>query len=204
LSNFYFFQVDLPNCWRSIFLILPKLDGCQVDLPNCWSCSHKLGTDRSLKFSVSRGSCVGSFGLVSVNTEQQTGRGAQRGCVGCCYCLPRGGLPEDEGTSAPRRGQTVARQRRDGREGTASGGDGAARRRGWAVARAGTRPLPPSSGDDMVAVVARLGWRMGGCASMRCAGLLRRQSGMADGRLCEHKVRRALPLQSQTRGGGAR
>jgi hypothetical protein len=30
----------LPNCWRPIFLVLPKLDGCQVDLPNCWSCSN--------------------------------------------------------------------------------------------------------------------------------------------------------------------
>jgi hypothetical protein len=25
----------LPNCWRLIFLVLPKLDGCQFDLPNC-------------------------------------------------------------------------------------------------------------------------------------------------------------------------
>jgi hypothetical protein len=24
----------LPNCWRTIFLVLPNLDGCQVDLPN--------------------------------------------------------------------------------------------------------------------------------------------------------------------------
>jgi hypothetical protein len=30
----------LPNCWRPIFLILPKLNGCQVDLPNYWSCSY--------------------------------------------------------------------------------------------------------------------------------------------------------------------
>jgi hypothetical protein len=29
----------LPNCWRIIFLVLPKLYGCQVGLPNCWSCS---------------------------------------------------------------------------------------------------------------------------------------------------------------------
>jgi hypothetical protein len=29
----------LPNCWRPIFLVLPKLYGCQVGLPNCWSCS---------------------------------------------------------------------------------------------------------------------------------------------------------------------
>jgi hypothetical protein len=33
-------RVDLPNCWRSIFLILPKLDVCQFGLPNCWSCSN--------------------------------------------------------------------------------------------------------------------------------------------------------------------
>jgi hypothetical protein len=33
----------LTNCWRPIFLVLPKLDGCQVDLPNCWSCSSDLG-----------------------------------------------------------------------------------------------------------------------------------------------------------------
>jgi hypothetical protein len=32
----------LPNCWRPIFLVLPKLDGCQVDLSNCWSCSNFL------------------------------------------------------------------------------------------------------------------------------------------------------------------
>jgi hypothetical protein len=28
----------LPNCWRPIFLVLPKSDGCQVGLANCWSC----------------------------------------------------------------------------------------------------------------------------------------------------------------------
>jgi hypothetical protein len=27
--------VGLPNYWRAIFLVLPKLYGCQVDLPNC-------------------------------------------------------------------------------------------------------------------------------------------------------------------------
>jgi hypothetical protein len=31
----------LPNCWRPIFLVLPKLDGCQIDLPNYWSCSKR-------------------------------------------------------------------------------------------------------------------------------------------------------------------
>jgi hypothetical protein len=25
----------LPNCWRPIFLVLPKLYGCQVGLPKC-------------------------------------------------------------------------------------------------------------------------------------------------------------------------
>jgi hypothetical protein len=30
----------LPNCWRPIFLVLPKLYGCQVGLTNCWSCSE--------------------------------------------------------------------------------------------------------------------------------------------------------------------
>jgi hypothetical protein len=39
-AKFLFLQVVLPNCWRSIFLILPKLDGCQVDLTNCLSCSN--------------------------------------------------------------------------------------------------------------------------------------------------------------------
>jgi hypothetical protein len=29
----------LPKCWRPIFLVLPKLYGCQIGLPNCWSCS---------------------------------------------------------------------------------------------------------------------------------------------------------------------
>jgi hypothetical protein len=38
----------LPNCWRVIFLVLPKLDGCQVDLPNCWSCSNPRGNDKNL------------------------------------------------------------------------------------------------------------------------------------------------------------
>jgi hypothetical protein len=38
-AKFYFYQVGLQNCWRPIFLVLPKLDGCQVSLPNCWSCS---------------------------------------------------------------------------------------------------------------------------------------------------------------------
>jgi hypothetical protein len=38
-AKFLFLQVGLPNCWRTIFLVLQKLDGCQVDLPNCWSCS---------------------------------------------------------------------------------------------------------------------------------------------------------------------
>jgi hypothetical protein len=40
LSSFYFRQVGLPNYWRVIFLVLPKLDGCQIDLPNCWSCQN--------------------------------------------------------------------------------------------------------------------------------------------------------------------
>jgi hypothetical protein len=31
----------LPNCWRPIFLVLPKLYRCQVGLPNCWSCSNR-------------------------------------------------------------------------------------------------------------------------------------------------------------------
>jgi hypothetical protein len=35
-AKFLFF----PNCWRPIFLVLSKLDGCQVDLPNYWSCSY--------------------------------------------------------------------------------------------------------------------------------------------------------------------
>jgi hypothetical protein len=39
LPSFYFYQVGLPNCWRLIFLVLPKLDECQIDLTNCWSCS---------------------------------------------------------------------------------------------------------------------------------------------------------------------
>jgi hypothetical protein len=30
----------LPNCWRPIFLVLPKLYGCQVSWPNCWRCSY--------------------------------------------------------------------------------------------------------------------------------------------------------------------
>jgi hypothetical protein len=46
LPSFYFFQVGLPNCWRPIFLVLPKLDGCQVDLSNRWSFSWLLGNDR--------------------------------------------------------------------------------------------------------------------------------------------------------------
>jgi hypothetical protein len=33
------YQVGLPICWRSFFLILPKFDGCQVDMLNCWNCS---------------------------------------------------------------------------------------------------------------------------------------------------------------------
>jgi hypothetical protein len=30
LPCFYFCQVGLPNYWWSIFLVLPKLDGCRV------------------------------------------------------------------------------------------------------------------------------------------------------------------------------
>jgi hypothetical protein len=37
-AKFYFCQVGLSNCWRSIFLDLPKLYRCQVGLPNCWNC----------------------------------------------------------------------------------------------------------------------------------------------------------------------
>jgi hypothetical protein len=29
-AKFYFCQVGLPNCLRSIFLVLPKLDGWQT------------------------------------------------------------------------------------------------------------------------------------------------------------------------------
>jgi hypothetical protein len=32
----------LPNCWRPIFLVLPKFHGCQVGLPNCWSCFNHM------------------------------------------------------------------------------------------------------------------------------------------------------------------
>jgi hypothetical protein len=47
----------LSNCWRPIFLVLPKLDGCQVDLPNGWSCSQvpnrvlKIATVAVFKFN---------------------------------------------------------------------------------------------------------------------------------------------------------
>jgi hypothetical protein len=44
--KFIFLPVGLPNYWRSIFLVLPKLYGCQVDLPNCWSCSKDPLKDR--------------------------------------------------------------------------------------------------------------------------------------------------------------
>jgi hypothetical protein len=30
----------MPNCWSTIFPILPKIDGCQVDLANTWRCSQ--------------------------------------------------------------------------------------------------------------------------------------------------------------------
>jgi hypothetical protein len=39
-AKFLFLPSGLPNCWRPIFLILPKLDGCQVGFPNSWSCSE--------------------------------------------------------------------------------------------------------------------------------------------------------------------
>jgi hypothetical protein len=28
-------------CWKQIFFILPKIDGCQVETANCWSCGTK-------------------------------------------------------------------------------------------------------------------------------------------------------------------
>jgi hypothetical protein len=42
----------LTNCWMLIFLVLPKLYGCQVGLPNCWSCSKMV-----YMYSVDDGSC---------------------------------------------------------------------------------------------------------------------------------------------------
>jgi hypothetical protein len=72
-------------------------------------------------------------------------------------------------------------------------------------ASGGTRlPLTGTGlrGDEMVSPVARRGWRMGGCASTRCAGLPPRQSGMADGRGCASTRCVGLPpRQSRTRGG---
>jgi hypothetical protein len=38
LRSFYLCLFGLPNCWRPIFLVLPKLNGCQVGPPNSWSC----------------------------------------------------------------------------------------------------------------------------------------------------------------------
>jgi hypothetical protein len=46
-AKFLFCQVDLSNYWRSIFLVLPKLDGCQVSLPNCQRCSEMAWDARS-------------------------------------------------------------------------------------------------------------------------------------------------------------
>jgi hypothetical protein len=36
----YWCQVVLPNCWRLIFHVLLKLDGCQAKIANCWSWSN--------------------------------------------------------------------------------------------------------------------------------------------------------------------
>jgi hypothetical protein len=39
-AKFIFFsKFSLPNCWRLIFLVLPKLNGCQVGLSKYWSYS---------------------------------------------------------------------------------------------------------------------------------------------------------------------
>jgi hypothetical protein len=40
----------LPNCWRPIFLVLPKLYGCQVGLSNCWSCFKSFVLQPTLLF----------------------------------------------------------------------------------------------------------------------------------------------------------
>jgi hypothetical protein len=39
-AKFLFLPSWFAKLLEVIFLLLPKLDGCQVDLPNSWSCSH--------------------------------------------------------------------------------------------------------------------------------------------------------------------
>jgi hypothetical protein len=48
-----------PDPVSAIFLVLPKLDGCQVDLPNCWSCSKfSQPSSNGLLLDIN-GSCTG-------------------------------------------------------------------------------------------------------------------------------------------------
>jgi hypothetical protein len=36
-AKFLFLPSWFAKLLEAIFVVLPKLDGCQVDLPNCWS-----------------------------------------------------------------------------------------------------------------------------------------------------------------------
>jgi hypothetical protein len=170
LSNFYFFQVDLPNCWRSIFLILPKLDGCQVDLPNCWSCSHKLGTDQFHKILGIEGFVYRffRFGFGKYRTTDREGRTARLRWVLL--------LPAERRTARGRRHQRTA-SRTDGRATTQGweGRDRVRRGRGRETSGVGSR----ARGDETASALER-GRHGGGC----------RPSGMADGWLRQHEVRR--------------
>jgi hypothetical protein len=44
-------QTQIPNYWRSIFLILSKILGCQTYIPNSWRCS--INDDLESKFKKS-------------------------------------------------------------------------------------------------------------------------------------------------------
>jgi hypothetical protein len=53
--EFLFLPSWFAKLLEAIFLILPKLDGCQVDLSNCWSCQILL--DKSCVLATSRKIC---------------------------------------------------------------------------------------------------------------------------------------------------
>jgi hypothetical protein len=84
----------VPNCWRPIFLVLPKLYGCQVGLPNFWSCSKKVGAEVKARLDSTprrsdcrqqhcgRRACATATGHVRVRRPQASGSRQALGCDG--------------------------------------------------------------------------------------------------------------------------
>jgi hypothetical protein len=57
----------LQKCWRSIFLVLPKLDGCQVDLPTVGVAPTNYRLEDFLQIKGIKNGCMSSTFLLHIH-----------------------------------------------------------------------------------------------------------------------------------------